>query len=236
MRQIPDCMLGAVGLLQSQSRHRSTDSPHDQDLKWFHFLKITMSLINELLWATFGLFLTIGGTFLGAMLALPHFQSGSWALQTHSLNVSYQVGAVLLVGCLGGRNAGALSQIAYILLGLTGLNIFNQGGGIEYIHKSSFGYLLGFIPAAWICGHLAFRHLPKIESLAFSCLCGLGCIHLMGVLFLLVAYPTGWLKDLSGASLFDLVARLSLLQIPGQLAVMCAVTVVAFTLRQMMFY
>ncbi|HIK15756.1 MAG TPA: biotin transporter BioY [Leptolyngbyaceae cyanobacterium M33_DOE_097] len=195
-----------------------------------------MSLINELLWATFGLFLTIGGTFLGAVLALPSFDAGSFSLQIHSLNVSYQIGAVLLVGCLGGRNAGALSQIAYILLGLTGLDIFNQGGGLDYIHKPSFGYLLGFIPAAWVCGQLAFDRLPRIESLAFSCLCGLGLIHLTGLGYLFISYLSGWLENPSNLSLWDMITRFSFVQIPGQLAVVCAVTVVAFTLRQMMFY
>jgi biotin transport system substrate-specific component len=195
-----------------------------------------MSTFNELLWAIFGLFLTIGGTLLGAALAVPSFESGNFALSTHDLSVSYQIGAVLLVGCLGGRNAGALSQIAYIFLGLTGLKVFSQGGGFGYIHEPSFGYLLGFIPGAWLCGHLAFKSLPRIESLAFSCLCGLGCIHLVGMLYLLTAHPTGWLKLNADTSLFSMISKFSLIQLPGQLAVMCAVTVVAFMLRQMMFY
>lgn len=195
-----------------------------------------MSTFSELLWATFGLFLTIGGTFLGAKLAIPSFESGALALSPYNLNVSYQIGAVLLVGCLGGKNAGALSQIAYIFLGLTGLDIFSQGGDLDYIHKSSFGYLLGFIPGAWVCGYLAFKSLPRIESLAFSCLCGLGCIHLSGIVYLLVAFPVGWLKDNGEFSLLSLLSHFSLIQLPGQLAVVCAVTVVAFTMRQIMFY
>ena len=69
-----------------------------------------------------------------------------------SLGVTYQIGGVLLVGCLGGKNAGALSQIAYLVMGLTLLPVFADGGGIGYVKLSQFGYLLGFIPGAWICG------------------------------------------------------------------------------------
>lgn len=74
---------------------------------------------NQLLWSMIGLLLTMGGTFLEAYgVSLPW----SWSqhrIQTFSLGVSYQIGAVLLVGCLGGKNAGALSQIAYLVMGLT---------------------------------------------------------------------------------------------------------------------
>ena len=35
----------------------------------------------------------------------------------YSLGVTSQVAAVLLVGCLGGRNAAAISQVAYLSSG-----------------------------------------------------------------------------------------------------------------------
>lgn len=195
-----------------------------------------MSTFTELLWAVIGLLLTIGGTFLGAFIAAPSFSGGSPLLQMYSLGVTYQVGAVLLVGCLGGRNAGALSQIAYLLLGLTWFPIFSQGGGALYVREPSFGYLLGFVPGAWICGYLAFKALPRLESLVFSCLCGLAVIHCAGVGYLLVTYPTGWLNVKPGIPLLEILTRLSIVPLPGQLAIVCAVAVVAFTVRQLMFY
>ena len=50
-------------------------------------------------------------------------------VQAYSLGSTLQVGAVLLIGCLGGKNAAALSQIAYLALGLSGAQVFAQGGG-----------------------------------------------------------------------------------------------------------
>ena len=52
----------------------------------------------ELIWAVIGLLLTIGGTFLPASVTIP---IGLWddrGLQAYSLGVTYQIGAVLLVG------------------------------------------------------------------------------------------------------------------------------------------
>lgn len=123
---------------------------------------------HQLLWSLIGLLLTISGTFIGAyMTSAPSSWSES-GIQTVPLGVTYQIGAVLMVGCLGGRNAGALSQIAYLILGVTWLPIFVQGGGVGYLMQPHFGYLLGFIPGAWICGFLAFQFSPKLEFLALS--------------------------------------------------------------------
>lgn len=194
-----------------------------------------MGISTELLWAFIGLLLTIGGTFLEAFVALPTWQWGANSFQPQSLGVTYQIGAVLLVGCLGGRNGAALSQIAYVLLGLTWFPIFAQGGGMNYIKEPSFGYVLGFIPGAWVCGWLAFKALPRLESLWFSCFCGLFSIHLTGVLYLIISHSSGWFSRVQ-LPLQQALLKYSVYPLPGQFAVICAVTLIAFTLRHIMFY
>jgi biotin transport system substrate-specific component len=198
-------------------------------------LKHVMATSTDLLWALVGLLLTIGGTFLEASMAVPSWAPLSPMLQTAPLGVTYQVGAVLLAGCLGGRTAGALSQVAYILLGLSWLPIFAQGGGMDYMRQPTFGYLLGFIPGAWVCGFLAFKALPRLESLAFSCLCGLVVIHLVGISYLVGHLSTGWLST-HQLPLLTVLLKYSVYPLPGQLAVLCATTVIAFVLRQALFY
>lgn len=188
----------------------------------------------ELLWAFIGLILTIGGTFLGAAITSPPWSWDQTGIQTHPLGVTCQIGAVLLVGCLGGKNAGALSQIAYLALGLAGFPVFTQGGGIGYVREPMFGYLLGFIPAAWVCGSLAFKARPRLEALGFSGLCGLVTIHLTGLLYLIFGYLLGWVNTTT--PFFEAVLRYSYYAIPGQIAVTCAVTVLAFAIRRLMFY
>ncbi|MCL1471722.1 biotin transporter BioY [Argonema antarcticum] len=190
---------------------------------------------TELLWALIGLLLTIGGTFLEASLPSPPWQWSDSGIPTYPLGVTYQIGAVLLVGCLGGKNAGALSQIAYLVLGLTWLPVFTQGGGISYIKEPSFGYLLGFVPGAWLCGFVAFRTPLKLESLAFSCLCGLLTVHVIGLSYLVLSDWLSW-TNTSDVPLWSAVLRYSFYALPGQLAIVCAITVLAFILRHLIFY
>jgi biotin transport system substrate-specific component len=191
---------------------------------------------TELLWAFIGLLLTIGGTFLEASVTDLPWHWNETGIPIHSLGVTYQIGAVLLVGCLGGKNAGALSQIAYLALGLTWLPVFSQGGGIAYLKLPSFGYLLGFVPGAWICGYLAFRQPPKLESLAFSCLCGLLVIHLVGIAYLVGNHYILLASTEAFSPIVPDIQKYSLDPIPGQLALVCAATVLAFILRRIMFY
>lgn len=194
-----------------------------------------MAAPNQLLWSLIGLLLTIGGTFLEVFVTSAPSVWGERGIQTVSLGVTYQIGAVLLAGCLGGRNAGALSQIAYLILGLTWLPVFAQGGGIGYIKQPYFGYLLGFIPGAWVCGFLAFQASPKLESLGFSCLCGLLTIHITGLSYLILSHILNWTGSQT-LPLLQAVLKYSFYPLPGQLIVVCAVTVLAYGLRLILFY
>ncbi len=190
---------------------------------------------NQLLWSLIGLLLTIGGTFVEAYVTCSPWNWNQYGIQTLSLGVTYQIGAVLLVGCLGGKNAGAISQIAYLILGLTFFPLFAQGGGIDYLTQPHFGYLLGFIAGAWVCGFLAFLGPPKLESLAFSCICGLLTVHFTGLGYLVLTHAFRW-TGTQAISLVPFVLKHSFYPLPGQLAVACAVTVLAYTVRHLMFY
>jgi biotin transport system substrate-specific component len=182
-----------------------------------------------------GLLLTMGGTFLEGYVATSPLSWSQYGIHAFSLGVTYQIGGVLLAGCLGGKNAGALSQIAYIVMGLTLLPVFADGGGIGYVKVSQFGYLIGFIPGAWICGFFAFKARPRLETLAFSCFCGLLIVHLCGITYLILSYVLQW-QGTETLSLMQAMLRYSWFALPGQLAVACAVVVIAYVLRHLMFY
>jgi len=61
---------------------------------------------------------------------------------------------VMFAGLILGGRRGALSQLLYLVLGLMGLPIFAQGGGPAYVLQPSFGFLLGFIPGAFVIGKI----------------------------------------------------------------------------------
>lgn len=85
-------------------------------------------------------------------------------------------------GIILGSRLGLLSQIVYVALGLAGVPIFTQGGGITYIFKPSFGYLLGFIVGAYVIGKVseALKEMTLANCL-ISVLSGLVVIYLIGV-------------------------------------------------------
>ncbi len=62
--------------------------------------------------------------------------------------------AVLLLGALGGARLGVASVALYLAEGAVGLPVFANGaGGIAALAGPTAGYLLGFLPAAWLAGH-----------------------------------------------------------------------------------
>ncbi|MEL4894159.1 biotin transporter BioY [Crocosphaera sp. Alani8] len=195
----------------------------------------TVSFANELLWAIIGLLLTIFSTFVEAFVTNIPWSWPQEGVNSLPLGVTFQVGAVLLTGCMGGKNAGFLAQVAYIFLGLFWYPIFAQGGGLQYWQQPSFGYIIGFMPGAWLCGWLAFQRRRKLESLAISAMGGLLVIHVCGLIYLVGLWfliPS----ELPSNSLVDLIMDYSVEPIPGQLVVVCAVAVIAFILRYILFY
>lgn len=63
---------------------------------------------------------------------------------------------MLLAAYLLSPRAAFLSMLAYLLLGLIGLPVFSSPpyGGPAYVLVPSFGFLLGFAPAAWMQSRL----------------------------------------------------------------------------------
>lgn len=185
-----------------------------------------------ILWTAIGLIITVCGTFIQAYSITPPWIWQSQGIKFQTLNVTYQIGAVLLAGCLGGKKAGLLSQIIYVAIGLTCLPIFDRGGGWEYIKEPSFGYILGFIFAAWWCGLLAFKSKAKLNYLAISCSVGFLVIHLFGIVYALIL---GAITNASaGMSAWQTILTYSVYPLPSQLIVVCTAIVIAFGLRKIM--
>lgn len=64
--------------------------------------------------------------------------------------------AVLLLGAFGGARLGAASVALYLAEGAMGLPVFAGGaGGFVHLTGPTAGFLLGFLPAAWIAGAVA---------------------------------------------------------------------------------
>jgi biotin transport system substrate-specific component len=72
--------------------------------------------------------------------------------------VSGQTLAVLLIASALGRRLGSVAVLTYLAEGAMGLPVFAGGiSGPATLIGPSGGYLVGFLPAAWVCGALAER-------------------------------------------------------------------------------
>jgi biotin transport system substrate-specific component len=202
-----------------------------------HMTRVSRPYI--LMWTIVGLFLTIGANFLPVYVISAPWQWSSAGATAYPLGFKCQIGAVLAIGCLGGRTAGVLTQVAYLLLGLFWLKVFNDGGGIEYLRKPTFGYLLAFVPGAWVCGQLAFKRYSssklQLEHLGMSCLCGLITIHFFGISYLCLFKLIDFLNS-GEFKLIETIANYSIYPFPSQIVLGCAATLIAFIVRRLMFY
>lgn len=93
---------------------------------------------------------------------------------------------VFLAGIVLGPKYGALAMVVYVVLGLFGLPVFSGApyGGFGYVLKPTFGYLLGYIGAAFVTG-LIYRP-GRLYRGILAVLAGLAVLHLAGAAYLYV--------------------------------------------------
>ncbi|WP_404434279.1 biotin transporter BioY [Microbacterium lacus] len=105
--------------------------------------------------------LVLAGVALVALLAKVSFFIGP-------VPISGQTLGVLVVGAALGAKRAAASLTTYMLVGLAGVPVFaGPVAGPAYVLMPSFGFVIGFIPAAFIAGWFAERAWDRNPALAF---------------------------------------------------------------------
>lgn len=90
----------------------------------------------------------------------------------------------MLAGLLLGSKRGTISVAAYMILGLIGLPIFSEGGGLWYVFKPSFGYIIGFGIGTYVTGLIAERMKEKtIPRYLFANFTGLLIVYAVGMIY-----------------------------------------------------
>lgn len=128
--------------------------------------------------------------------------------------VTLQTFAVAALAAGFGWRIGVATVALYLLEGLAGLPVFATGGGLDYVFRPSFGFLVGLLPMAYIIGRAAdgglsgrpvlmFLAMLAADAVAFA----FGFAWLLVVVNLIVAQGgavPGWLDATSlWASAFD---------------------------------
>ncbi|EKD71818.1 MAG: hypothetical protein ACD_46C00089G0003 [uncultured bacterium] len=111
--------------------------------------------------------------------------------------VTLQSVTVLLIGIGFGPRYGVRVIAIYLLAGAIGLPIFsNFSGGLIKFFSPTGGYLMGFLPAAFLSGYLAQKGLTRsILGNFITCLLSISVIYLCGVSWL--ATQMGWQNAIS---------------------------------------
>lgn len=131
-------------------------------------------------------FLVLGGSLLlalSAQIAIP--------LPFSPVPITGQTFAVLVVGMLFGRWRGAAAVLAYLIEGCAGLPVFAEGkAGLAVLLGPTGGYLVSFVPAAFLVGYLAEKGWDRKIPTTFLAMI-LGNVIIFGL-------GAGWLGKFVG--------------------------------------
>lgn len=97
--------------------------------------------------------------------------------------ITLQVLFVLLAGLVLGSRWGGKSMLVYIILGIIGIPVFSGGSsGIGVILGPTGGYLIGFVPGAFITGLITERFGRSVYAAFSAMIAGLAAIYLFGMI------------------------------------------------------
>lgn len=127
--------------------------------------------------------ITLCGMF-SALIAIGAFLKIDIPLPAYTMHFTLQWLFVMMAAFLLGTTRGTLSVIVYLMMGLMGLPIFAAGGGLSYIFRPGFGFLLGFAFAALVIGVISSRltrftmlRTVPIATLAMIVYYGVGAVY-----------------------------------------------------------
>lgn len=153
--------------------------------------RVLADLVPTWRWKTVAL--VAGGALLTALAAQVRIP-----LAFSPVPITGQTFAVLLCGATLGARRGAASQALYWLLGMAGLPFYTEAsGGWDAATGATGGYLVGFIIAAAVVGHLAERgHDRRVLTAVLAMVAGTVVIYVLGAIWLAYAvdvplYATG---------------------------------------------
>ncbi|WP_320664356.1 biotin transporter BioY [Prochlorococcus sp. MIT 1223] len=188
-----------------------------------------MRAVRILSGAILGLMMILIGTMVPTGFLAPSVNSLANII---SLKSSLQIPSVLVSGIVLGPRTAVLSSIAYLTIGLFYLPIFQGGGSIGYVITPGFGYLVGFIPAAFITGKLSQRKKknPLIFFTKIS-IVGLLVIHVTGIINLIL----GGLLQLWGGSMTELIFLYGFSPFLHQLILCPAIALFSISIKKVLF-
>ena len=97
-------------------------------------------------------------------------------IPTPLVPLTLQTMFVVLSGLVLGRKLGAIAVCVYVAAGVIGLPVFTGS-----VLNPTFGYILGFIPGAWLAGYIAEKFRPCYRTWLLGALAGIAVIYAIGI-------------------------------------------------------
>jgi biotin transport system substrate-specific component len=123
--------------------------------------------------------------------------------------ITLQTFAVVLSGLVLGSRSGALAQLLYLGLIAVGLPFDASGLGAAAFFGPTAGYLVGFVPGAFVAGWLAERMADQKWTGNFvAAVVGMLVIYLVGASWLavfLASWQKAWLGGVAPFIVLDLI-------------------------------
>lgn len=157
-----------------------------------------------------------GLTSVGAFISIP----------LGDVPITLQTLFVILSGLILGPKLGALSQIVYIVLGIVGVPIFaGFSGGLQTVMKPSFGFIIGFIFAAYIIGKIVHSGSEgTTKNIWIASFVGTVVIYLFGLPYMYYILNIVMVKGLSFTQIMNIGCILFL---PGDFLKLIVASLVA---------
>lgn len=93
--------------------------------------------------------------------------SAKISVPVQPIPVTLQTLAVAIIAASVGWRLAVATVALYIVEGLAGIPVFASGGGIDYIFRPSFGFILGYLPMAAVIGWASDRGWSRNLVLLF---------------------------------------------------------------------
>lgn len=92
--------------------------------------------------------------------------------------------SIFIAAGLLGAKYGAISQIVFVLLGVSGVPVFSGfTAGIGKLVGPTGGFIIGYIVCAFVAGVLIERSGKSMKMLIASMIVGMLCSYLLGILW-----------------------------------------------------
>ena len=165
--------------------------------------------------------MTVKDMTLTAVIAALLCIAGPLSIAVGPVPLSLATFAVYLAGVILGRKWGTVSVGLYLLIGIIGVPVFSGfSGGFQKLAGVTGGYLVGYLPCAFLTGMGAERAKNEGRKWVLPAMMVLGTVILYGI-------GTAWFMIQTGNALGAALGLCVLPFLPGDAAKIAAASILA---------